>query len=73
MSDPTDAKLAQARQHVESGRRIISAQESLVDEIKAKGGDATDSQSMLDTFRNTQQHFEADLLRLAGRSQHNEA
>jgi len=73
MSDPTEAKLAQARQHVESGRRIIAVQESLVHEVKATGGDASHAQTMLDTFRTTQQHFEADLVRLAGRAQHDEA
>ena len=61
----TDAKLANARKHVEGGKRIIAAQERLVAEIKATGGDPAEAQSLLDSFRVTQANFEDDLRRLS--------
>ena len=57
--------LAKARQHVEGGKRIIAAQESLLAEIAARGGDVTVAQSVLDSFRRTQAIFEEELRRLS--------
>jgi hypothetical protein len=63
--DSKSIELAQARQHVESGRRIVAAQESLVAEIAARGGNVAFAQSLLDSFRRTQAIFEDDLRRLS--------
>jgi hypothetical protein len=65
MSDRVKTKAAQARQHVEGGKRIIAAQLQLIGQIKAVGGDAKEAQSMLDSFRHTQATFENDVRLLA--------
>jgi len=61
MSDPKETKLAQALRHVESGKRIVAAQEKLISQIKAEGGDAKGAESLLDSFLQTQATFEDDL------------
>jgi hypothetical protein len=68
MSDPKkDNKLARGQQHVEGGKRIIAAQQQLIEEIKTEGRDTTEAQSMLDSFRRTQAMFEDDVRDLAER------
>jgi hypothetical protein len=52
-----------AKQHVEAGRRIIAAQLSLIEELKAQGRDTALAESLLDSFRHTQEHYEQDLRR----------
>jgi hypothetical protein len=61
MSDPKETKLAQALRHVVSGKRIVAAQEKIISQIKAEGGNAKDAESLLDCFLRTQATFEDDL------------
>jgi hypothetical protein len=61
MSCPRETRVAQARRHVENGRRIIAAQEALIQQTRARGGDTTLAQSLLDSFKRSQAVFEDDL------------
>jgi hypothetical protein len=52
---------ALALQHVISGRRIIERQRRAVAQRKAIGADTSESESLLETFEETQIIFEQDL------------
>jgi hypothetical protein len=63
---PSISQCALARRHVEGGRRILAAQQALVAQIKADGGDSALAEDILESFRRTQAAFEDDLRQLAG-------
>jgi hypothetical protein len=57
-----DEQLAQARCHVESGRRIVERQRVLANRLNTES-----SADLLALFEHTQQIFEADLAKLLDR------
>jgi hypothetical protein len=58
-----DEKIAQARGHVENGRRIVERQRALVARFRSRS-----SVDLLGLFERTQQIFEADLAALLNRN-----
>lgn len=61
-----DERIAQARQNVESGQRIIAGQQKLIAMLKEQKRSTLFAESLLKSFESSQEIFEADLTTLEG-------
>jgi len=57
----TESRLEVALRHVVAGRRIVAAQERRVAERQMDGRNCSDAESLLATYRMTQEIFEESL------------
>ena len=58
-----ETHLEAVQRHVDRGRSIVARQEKRVASITVRRGDTSQSQSLLDVFRQTQAIFEDELVR----------
>jgi hypothetical protein len=65
----SEDRLELARRHVIEGRRVIAAQQELIERLRAAGKDTTIDERLLRRFEQNQVVFEKDLEELEARYQ----
>ena len=61
-----DERRDAARRYVETGRRIIQSQQTLIAMLKEQNRSSTFAEGLLEKFEQSQAIFEEDLARLTG-------